>query len=111
MALGLHGRAMAQELALAPDRPLTFVDADGREVRSSDFPDKWLLIYFGYTHCADLCPTGLSAMVNALEQIGPAAEHVQPLFVTVDPERDKGPILRSFARGFDERLDRPRRHA
>jgi cytochrome oxidase Cu insertion factor (SCO1/SenC/PrrC family) len=96
--------ASAEELRLAPERPLTFVDAEGRVVRSTDFSGKWLLIYFGYTHCADLCPTGLSAMVNALEQIGSAASHVQPLFVTVDPERDKGPLLRSFAQAFDPRL-------
>jgi len=96
--------ASAEELRLAPERPLTFVDAEGRVVRSTDFSGKWLLIYFGYTHCADLCPTGLSAMVNALEQIGSAAGHVQPLFVTVDPERDKGPLLRSFAQAFDQRL-------
>ena len=96
--------AIAQELRLAPDRPLTFVDADGRTVHSSDFPGKWLLVYFGYTHCSDLCPTGLSVLVSALEQIGPAAEHVQPLFVTVDPERDTGTILRSFTQSFDRRL-------
>jgi cytochrome oxidase Cu insertion factor (SCO1/SenC/PrrC family) len=98
------GVAIAQELRLAPDRPLTFVDADGRVVRSTDFAGKWLLVYFGYTHCTDLCPTGLSALANALDQIGPAAEHVQPLFVTVDPERDKGPLLRSFTLSFDKRL-------
>ena len=96
--------AIAQELSLAPDRPLTFVDADGRTVRSSDFAGKWLLVYFGYTHCTDLCPTGLSVLANALDQIGPAAEHVQPLFITVDPERDKGPLLRTFAQSFDKRL-------
>ena len=94
----------AQELRLAPDRPLTFVDADGRAVRSTDFAGKWLLVYFGYAHCADLCPTGLSALANALDQIGPAASHVQPLFVTVDPERDKGELLRTFTRAFDPRL-------
>ena len=98
------GAATAQELRLAPDRPLTFVDADGATVRSSDFPGQWLLVYFGYTHCADLCPTGLSALANALDQIGPAASHVQPLFVTVDPERDKGPLLRTFTQAFDQRL-------
>ena len=95
---------MAQELRLAPDRPLTFVDADGRTVRSTDFAGKWLLVYFGYTHCTDLCPTGLSVLANALDQIGPAAEHVQPLFITVDPERDKGPLLRTFTQSFDKRL-------
>jgi cytochrome oxidase Cu insertion factor (SCO1/SenC/PrrC family) len=98
------GAAMAQELQLAPDRPLTFVDADGRTVRSTDFGGKWLLVYFGYMHCTDLCPTGLSVLASALDQIGPAAEHVQPLFVTVDPERDKGPLLRTFTQSFDKRL-------
>lgn len=104
LALSRPGTAAAQDLALAPDRPLTFVDADGRAVRSSDFPGKWLLVYFGYTHCADLCPTGLSNMASALAQIGSAAAHIQPLFVTVDPERDKGPLLRSFTESFDTRL-------
>ena len=97
-------KPIAQELQLAPDRPLTFVDADGRVVKSGDFAGKWLLVYFGYTHCADLCPTGLSVLASALDQIGPAAAHVQPLFVTVDPERDKGAILRSFTEAFDKRL-------
>jgi cytochrome oxidase Cu insertion factor (SCO1/SenC/PrrC family) len=104
LLLGLSVMAAAQDLRLAPDRPLTFVDADGRTVRSSDFQGKWLLVYFGYTHCADLCPTGLTAMVTALDHIGSAAAHIQPLFVTVDPERDKGPLLREFSQSFDERL-------
>jgi cytochrome oxidase Cu insertion factor (SCO1/SenC/PrrC family) len=98
------GAAGAEELRLAPDRPLTFTDADGRLVRSTDFPGKWLLVYFGYTHCADLCPTGLSVLTNALDQIGSAAVHLQPLFITVDPERDNGEVLRSFTESFDKRL-------
>src|SRR5262245_27567213 len=104
LALGLSGATAAQELRLAPERPLTFADADGRAVRSTDFAGKWLLVYFGYTHCSDLCPTGLTAMAAALEQIGPAATHIQPLFVTVDLERDKGPLLREFTQSFDQRL-------
>jgi protein SCO1/2 len=104
LMLGLSSGAVSQELRLASDRPLTLVDADGQSVRSSDFPGQWLLVYFGYTHCADLCPTGLSVLVSALDQIGPAAAHIQPLFVTVDPERDKGPLLRSFTQAFDKRL-------
>ena len=85
-------------------RPLTFRDADGNIVRGTDFAGKWLLVYFGYSHCADLCPTGLSALANALEQIGPAAQYIQPLFITVDPERDNGPILKSFPKAFDPRM-------
>ena len=76
---------------LAPDRPLTFVDADGRTVRSTDFAGKWLLVYFGYTHCSDLCPTGSARLPMRSTRSGRPPSHVQPLFVTVDPERDKGP--------------------
>jgi protein SCO1/2 len=96
--------ACAQQLRLAPEQPLLFTDAQGGLVRSTDFPGKWLLVYFGYTHCSDICPTGLSVMASALEQIGAASDHVQPLFVTVDPERDKGPLLSAFTASFDRRL-------
>ena len=104
LLFGVKGVAATEELRLAPDRLLTFADADGRAVRSRDFQGKWLLVYFGYTHCADLCPTGLTAMVTALDEIGPAAAHIQPLFVSVDPERDRGPLLRAFSQSFDDRL-------
>ena len=96
--------AITEDVRGGPQDALSFTDADGRVVLSSDFPDKWLLIYFGYMHCSDLCPTGLSVLANALDQIGPAAAQVQPLFVTVDPERDRGPELRRFAEAFDKRL-------
>jgi protein SCO1/2 len=86
------------------DRVLSFQDGTGRTVLSSDFPDKWLLVYFGYMHCSDLCPTGLSVLAQALQQIGPAAAELQPLFVTVDPERDRGEELRRFAAAFDPHL-------
>jgi protein SCO1/2 len=105
LALGaVTGVACAADGSLSLGRPLTFADAEGRVVRSTDFAGKWLLVYFGYTHCADLCPTGLSVLVNTLDQIGRASERIQPLFVTVDPERDKGPLLRSFTEAFDKRL-------
>jgi cytochrome oxidase Cu insertion factor (SCO1/SenC/PrrC family) len=101
---GLTSSRAADLLTLAPERPLTFVDGHGAVVRSTDFTGKWLLVYFGYTHCSEVCPTGLSVLAAALEQIGAAAEHVQPLFITVDPERDSGPLLLSFTRSFDPRL-------
>src|SRR6266702_5656751 len=82
----------------------SLVDADGRTVTSADFTGKWLLIYFGYTNCADQCPTALSTMTEALDEIGAAADHVQPLFITIDPERDGGPSLRGFTAAFDRRL-------
>jgi cytochrome oxidase Cu insertion factor (SCO1/SenC/PrrC family) len=98
----LTGAAADQRIAI--EHPLALADADGKPVTINDFPGKWLLIYFGYIHCADQCPTAISAMVEALSEIGPAAEHIQPLFVTVDPERDHGAALRDFAAAFDKRL-------
>jgi protein SCO1/2 len=86
------------------DHPFALVDADGDPVSDGDFPGKVLLIYFGYTHCADQCPTALSAIVEALDEIGPAAKALQPIFITVDPERDKGPALRKFTQAFDQRI-------
>jgi len=77
------------------------VDADGKPVTDADFPGKFLLVYFGHTHCADQCPTALTAIVEA---IGAAANAVQPIFITVDPERDRGPMLRQFTAAFDPRI-------
>jgi protein SCO1/2 len=94
----------AEEKRVALEHPLVLADADGKSVTSDDFPGKWQLIYFGYIHCADQCPTALSAMVEALAEIGPAAAHIQPLFVTVDPERDRSAALRDFTAAFDKRL-------
>jgi protein SCO1 len=102
--LALARTGAAQDAPEAPRGALSFLDADGGVVLSTDFPGKWLLIYFGYMHCSDLCPTGLSVLAAALDQIGPAAAQVQPLFVTVDPERDRGPELRRFTEAFDKRL-------
>jgi protein SCO1/2 len=101
---GLLPTARAEERRTALDRPLVLADSDGKTVTSDGFPGQWLLVYFGYTHCADQCPTALSAMVGALDEIGPAAAHIQPLFVTVDPERDHGATLRAFTAAFDQRL-------
>jgi protein SCO1/2 len=92
------------ETRLSLDRSFALVDSEGRHVTAGDFPERWLLIYFGYTRCADQCPTALSTMVEALDQIGPAAQYIQPLFITVDPERDWGAPLRAFAEAFDRRL-------
>jgi len=96
--------ARADAPGFAVDHPFALVDADDKPVSDRDFPGKFLLIYFGYTHCADQCPTALSSIVEALNEIGPAANSVQPIFITVDPERDRGPMLRRFTAAFDPRI-------
>jgi protein SCO1/2 len=96
--------ALADDVRLRIAQPIVLTDADGKRVTSSDFPGQLLLIYFGYTHCSDQCPTSVSTMVEALDEMGPAARHVQPIFITVDPERDTGPILKEYTAAFDPRL-------
>jgi protein SCO1/2 len=103
LAVGAAGMTQA-ETRLSLDRSFALVDANGKAVTGADFPGRWLLIYFGYTHCADQCPTALSTMVEAMDQIGPAAQYIQPLFITVDPKRDRGPMLAAFVASFDKRL-------
>jgi protein SCO1/2 len=102
--IGFTATAQAEEQRIALNRPLVLADAAGKTVTSDRFSGQWLLVYFGYTHCADQCPTALSAMVEALDEIGPAAAQIQPLFVTVDPERNHGAGLRDFTAAFDKRL-------
>ena len=82
----------------------SLTDPDGKTVTEASFTGKWLLIYFGYTHCADLCPTELADLVDALRQMGAQASRVEPIFVTIDPERDTGAYLRDYVAQFDDRL-------
>jgi protein SCO1 len=78
--------------------------AAGGSVTQASFPGKWLVVYFGYTQCPDACPTALSAIAGALEKLGPLADRVQPLFITVDPERDTPQIIADYVKAFGSRL-------
>jgi protein SCO1 len=82
----------------------TLMTPDGSTVTDQNFRGKWLLIYFGYTFCPDLCPTALSDISVALQQLGPMADKVQPLFITVDPERDTPQVIADYVGSFDRRL-------
>jgi cytochrome oxidase Cu insertion factor (SCO1/SenC/PrrC family) len=84
--------------------PFELTDHNGKRATDRGFPDKYLLVYFGYTYCPDICPTGLTEISNALDQIGPLADKVQPLFITVDPERDTPEQLKEYATYFHPRL-------
>ena len=75
--------------------------ADGSAVTERTYRGKWLVVYFGYTLCPDVCPTTL---MGALEKLGPRADMVQGLFVTVDPKRDTPEILSAYIKSFDPRI-------
>jgi cytochrome oxidase Cu insertion factor (SCO1/SenC/PrrC family) len=78
--------------------------ADGQRVSDRDFRGKWLLVYFGYTHCPDICPTTLVDISQTLRLLGADAERIQPLFISVDPERDTPQIVGEYVKEFDDRI-------
>jgi protein SCO1 len=77
------------------------VDQNGRTVTDTDLRGKWLLVYFGYTHCPDACPTALNDIALALRALGPRAAAVQPVFITVDPARDTPAVMKEYVKSFD----------
>ena len=84
--------------------PFSLTDQDGRRVSEKDFLGKHMLVFFGYTYCPDICPTELQVMTAALDTLGPEAEKIQPVFVSVDPERDTPEVLKSYVENFGPRL-------
>jgi cytochrome oxidase Cu insertion factor (SCO1/SenC/PrrC family) len=84
--------------------PFTLVSANGQHVSNQTYRGKWVLIYFGYTFCPDACPTALSNISVALEKLGLDASKLQPLFVTVDPQRDTREVMSDYLKSFDPRI-------
>jgi protein SCO1/2 len=80
--------------------PFALPDAAGKLRSLAEFRGRLVLLYFGYTRCADVCPTDLAAISAALRLLGPQAAGVQPLFVTLDPSRDTPPVLVEYASAF-----------
>ena len=78
----------------------TMTNQDGRQVTNADFLGKYMLIYFGYTYCPDMCPTGLQSMAHALDQLGDDAKQIAPIFVTIDPARDTPAKLKEYDASF-----------
>ncbi|HEY3909834.1 MAG TPA: SCO family protein [Stellaceae bacterium] len=88
--------------------PLAFTmtrAADGKEVTQSNYRGRIVLLYFGYTNCPDVCPTTLSNLADTLTRIGPDAQHVRMLFVTVDPKRDTPPVLAAYVKNFAPQIE------
>jgi len=84
--------------------PFTLTDQTGRPVTEKDFAGRWQLVYFGYAFCPDVCPTELGNMVAALDSLGPKADGVVPLFITIDPARDTPAALADYVGRFHPRL-------
>jgi protein SCO1/2 len=84
--------------------PFSLIDQHGKTVTDQSLHGQYLLIYFGYTFCPDVCPTELQAMSQAVDALGPDGEKVTPVFITVDPARDTVEQLAAYAPHFHPRL-------
>ncbi len=84
--------------------PFTLTDTHGATVTDATFRGRWMLVYFGYTYCPDVCPTELQTIAGALDKLGPLASRVTPLFITVDPERDTPAAMADYVKLFDDRI-------
>jgi protein SCO1/2 len=86
-----------------PDLSFTLTDDNGRPVKGEDFKGKIALMYFGYTHCPDVCPLTLTQLHVVLDRLGPAADNMRILFVSVDPKRDTPAVMHDYVQAFDKR--------
>ncbi len=101
----LYGASGPLSRSVAIGGPFTLTDGAGNAVTDRSFRGKYMLVYFGYTFCPDVCPTTLTEMADALDKLGSRADKVQPLFITVDPARDTAPVVQRYAAAFSPRMD------
>lgn len=104
-AMAPAAERMMPDIAASLGGPFSLVDEDGQRVTEASYRGRFLLIYFGYRYCPDVCPTELGKMAAALDLLPPAAQaRIQPLFITVDPERDDPAGLKDYTDLFHPAL-------
>ena len=84
--------------------PFSLVDPSGKTVTDKDFRGRYLLVFFGYTFCPDVCPSGLQVISAALDQLGPDADKITPVFISIDPARDTPEKMGAYVKSFHPRL-------
>jgi protein SCO1 len=92
--------AAGSPLAAAIGGKFSLVDQNGKPFTDADMKGKWQLVFFGYTHCPDVCPTALNDLSLALDQLGAQKKDVGIVFISVDPERDTPEVLKAYAGSF-----------
>lgn len=104
--VGPVGAATVASQGSAEDIDGTFALTDhlGRRVTNKDFLGRYTLVFFGYTYCPDVCPIGLTNMAGTLDLLGDDAKKIQPLFITLDPERDVVERVAEYVAAFDSRI-------
>ena len=94
----------SQPAGLTVGGPFSLIDGDGKPVTDQTWHGKYMLVYFGYTFCPDVCPTTLTNLSDALDKLGAKADRIQPLFITVDPKRDTPDVVKQYAAAFGPRI-------
>ena len=82
----------------------SLVRQDGAAVTERDYAGRWLLVYFGFTYCPDVCPTELGRIADVIDALGPAGERITPVFITIDPQRDTPAALADYTSRFHPRM-------
>ena len=104
LLLGACGKKLHWDLddvgSVLPDLQFNLVNDQGQPVTAADYAGKVVLLYFGYTHCPDVCPLTMSHLADAVQALGAKADDVRILFVSVDPARDTQAILKAYTRAF-----------
>lgn len=106
-AFGLYpGGPRSSQLPLAASigGPFTLTSHEGKRLSDTDLRGKPFAIFFGFTNCPDVCPTTMLEMANRLEELGPLADKLNIVFVTVDPARDTSEFLKRYLANFDKRI-------
>ncbi|CAB3721508.1 SCO family protein [Achromobacter kerstersii] len=85
-------------------RGMELTDTNGKTRQLSDFAGKVVVVFFGFTQCPDVCPTSLAELTEVMKKLGPDADRVQVLLITVDPERDTQEVLKQYVSAFDPRF-------
>ncbi|HEY4076907.1 MAG TPA: SCO family protein [Rhizomicrobium sp.] len=82
--------------------PFRLTDQTGKTLSDTDFRGRYMLIYFGYSFCPDVCPTTLSVIAQALDKLGSDGKRIVPVFITIDPERDTPKVLADYMKAFGQ---------
>jgi protein SCO1/2 len=100
----ITGREHGMPTASAIGGSFTLIDQDGKTITDADFKGRPLLVFFGYTHCPDVCPTTLFELSEVMRALGSDADKARALFISVDPERDTPAVMKDYLASFDPHL-------
>lgn len=103
LAVDRSGMSLAGQ-TVAVGGPFKLIDGEGKTVTDEDLKGKPFLVFFGFTHCPEVCPTTLFELSEVFKRLGPDADKTAGLFITVDPERDTPAVMKDYLSNFDPHL-------